>query len=76
MAAFETVENLVAPAERAGEGAVQDNDELVSAEASGEILRTDFIAKGAGKMTKDLIPGLVTEAIVDAFEAIQVKHKE
>ena len=76
VAAFETLEDLGSPTEGSVQGAVQKHDEFVSSQASGEILGTNRLSEGAGEMAKDLVSGVVTEAIVDAFEAIEVEHEE
>ncbi|RMS14973.1 hypothetical protein ALP75_200809 [Pseudomonas syringae pv. actinidiae] len=56
-------------------GNAQQNAELITAEACNHVLNTRGAADALGDHLEQLVPGIVPQAVVDAFEVIDVqKH--
>jgi hypothetical protein len=52
-----------------------DHGELLAAEASDQVGGAKIGARDGGEQARDIVAGLVTEAIVDRFELIEIEHQ-
>ncbi len=55
---------------------VQEDAELVTAQARGEIARTDACAHPFGDGEEELVTGAVTESVVDRLEVVEVDEQD